>query len=109
MKLTKSKLKGLIKEELLKVLLQERGGAMPWTVPNNWVGVTRKDNKLLRALRQGKWGSEWMKSEGSSHVQSAGGRYYLTLMAMDDEIGIMINDEEQLSGSGVLIQVKTGG
>ena len=106
MKITKSKLQKLIKEELLKVLLQERGGAMPWTVPNNWVGVTRKDKKLLRALRQGKWGSEWMRSEGSSHVQSAGGRYYLRLMAMGDEIGISINDEEQLTGSAVLIQVR---
>jgi hypothetical protein len=61
MRITKSQLKQLIKEELQKVFLEEANERKgnPWTVPLEWRGRDRSDQKNLQKLRSGAWGGNW--------------------------------------------------
>jgi hypothetical protein len=93
MKLTKSKLKQIIKEELENVL--DEGRPVPWQIPTDWRGEDRKSHKLLNLLRRGKWGSPdgWTAPRGSSYITGDKG-FVLELMSMGDTLAVYVLNRE---------------
>jgi hypothetical protein len=93
MKLTKSTLKQLIKEELPSALNENQ--PQPWTIPAKWQGIDRKNQKKLDALRRGKYGKEWTRACPGCPAKSVDGRYRLQLMGGMGEIAIFVHDDRQ--------------
>ena len=69
MKLTKSKLKQLIKEEIQTVLNEQ--APQKWTVPQNWIAADRKEQPYLDKIKSIPWYKEdqmlYSKPDRSGH------------------------------------------
>jgi hypothetical protein len=102
MKLSKSKLKQIIKEELGNVLYEAGGAA--WQVPPDWRGVDAKSRRNLQLLRNGKWGSNWI-AYGQTIEGDSG--FWLQIMGSTwGENALFVNKDEGLGRAVAEIRFK---
>ena len=93
MKLSKSKLKRIIKEELENILYETE--SEPWRIPDDWRGEDKDSRKLLNLLRRGRWGSPggWTAPRGSSYITGDKG-FILQIMSMGDTLAVYVLNRE---------------